>query len=112
MILLQLLLLLVLPSLAVARTPLTHEAVWLMKRVGAPVPSPDGKLVVFSVTNPAYDDKDQSSDLWMVPTDGSAKPRQLTFTKAGESGVVWSYESRRIAFSAKREGDEQGQIYV
>ncbi len=64
MIVLQLLLLLVLPSLLTARTPLTHEAEWLMKRVGAPIPSPDGKLVVFAVTNPAYDEKDQSSDLW------------------------------------------------
>ena len=36
-------LLLLLVPLLCARTPLTHEAVWLMKRVGAPVPSPDGK---------------------------------------------------------------------
>ncbi len=28
--------------------PLTHEALWLMKRVGAPTPSPDGRWVVFS----------------------------------------------------------------
>ena len=32
-----------------AKVPLTHEAMWLMKRVGAPVPSPDGKWVVFSL---------------------------------------------------------------
>lgn len=85
---------------------------WLMKRVGAPVPSPDGKWVVFSVTEPAYDDKDQVSDLWIVPSDGSAPPRRLTFTKSAESGAAWSPDSRRIAFSAKREGDEVSQIYV
>ena len=32
---------------------ITHEDLWLVKRVGAPVPSPDGKWVVFTVTDPA-----------------------------------------------------------
>ena len=85
---------------------------WMMKRVGAPVPSPDGKWVVFSLVEPAYDEKDQVSDLWIVPADGSAKPRRLTFSKGGESGVAWSPDSRQIAFSARREGDEVSQIYV
>jgi len=94
------------------KVPLTHEAMWMMKRVGAPNPSPDGKWVVFSLVEPAYDEKDQVSDLWIVPADGSAKPRRLTFNKGGESGVVWSPDSRQIAFSARREGDEANQIYV
>jgi len=94
------------------KTPLTHELMWLMKRVGAPVPSPDGKWVVFNMTEPAYDEKDQVSDLWIVPADGSARPRRLTFTKSGESGAAWSPDSQRLAFSAKREGDEVAQVYV
>jgi len=94
------------------KTLLTHEAMWLMKRVGAPAPSPDGKWVVFSLIEPGYDEKDQTSDLWIVPADGSAKPRRLTFTKTAESGMSWSPDSGRLAFSAKREGDEVAQIYV
>ncbi len=94
-------LLLLAMALAEAKNPVTHEAVWLMKRVGAPVPSPDGKWVVTSVINPAYDEKDQTSDLWIVPTDASAKPRRITFTKSAESGATWSLDSRLIAFSAK-----------
>ena len=97
---------------AQTKTPLTHEAMWALKRVGAPVPSPDGKWVVFSLVEPAYDEKDQVSDLWIVPADGSAKPRRLTYSKGGEGGVAWSADSRQIAFSAKREGDDVGQIYV
>src|ERR1700750_1739140 len=97
---------------AQTKVPLTHETMWMMKRVGAPVPSPDGKWVVFSLVEPAYDEKDQVSDLWIVPTDGSVKPRRLTSTKSGESGVAWSPDSRRIVFAARREGDEAGQIYV
>ncbi|HKS08761.1 MAG TPA: hypothetical protein VJS13_04390, partial [Pyrinomonadaceae bacterium] len=97
---------------AQTKAPLTHETMWMLKRVGAPAPSPDGKWVVFSLVEPAYDEKDQVSDLWIVPSDGSAKPRRLTFTKGGESGVAWSPDSRQIVFSARREGDEVSQLYV
>jgi Tol biopolymer transport system component len=83
-----------------------------MKRVGAPVPSPDGKWAAFSVIEPAYEEKDQVSDLWIAPGDGSAKPLRLTATRGAESGAVWSPDSRRIAFSARREGDEVNQIHV
>ncbi len=90
----------------------THEALFLMKRVGAPAVSPDGKWVVTSVTEPAYDEKEQVSDLWLVPADGSAKPRKITFTKASESDVTWAPDSHRIAFSTKREGDDAAQVYI
>ncbi len=40
-----------------AKRPITHEDVWLMPRVGAPAVSPDGRWVVVSVVEPAYDDE-------------------------------------------------------
>ncbi len=99
-------------SFAQTKHAITHEDVWLMKRVGAPIPSPDGKWVVFSVVEPAYDEKEVVSDLWIVPADGSAAPRKITNTKAAESGTNWSPDSKRIAFSAKRDGDDANQIYL
>jgi len=99
-------------ALAQTKQPITHEALWMMKRVGTPVVSPDGKWVVFSLTEPAYDEKDVVSDLWVVPSDGSAKPRRITSSKAAESDVTWAPDSHRIAFSTKREGDDVNQIYV
>src|SRR5256886_14332311 len=100
------------PLAAQQRHTITHEDVFLMKRIGSPAISPDGRWVVFSVTEPSYTEGDQISDLWLVPTDGSAEPRRLTNTKGGESGVAWSPDSRRIAFSARREGDDVAQIYL
>ena len=95
-----------------ARRTLTHADVFLMKRVGAPALSPNGRWAVFSVTEPSYVETSQANDLWLVPTDGSAPPRRLTNTRGGESGVEWSPDGRRIAFSARREGDSASQVYV
>jgi len=64
--------LLAVPLVAVSaplRAP-THDDVWLMKRVGAPVISPDGRWLVASVVEPAYDDNAQLSDLWLIDTSG------------------------------------------
>ncbi len=106
------LLLLASAAFAAGKQPLTHETMWQIKRVGAPAISPDGKWVVFSVTEPSYDEKEQSTDLWLAPVDGSAAPRKITALKAGESDPSWSPDSRRIAFAAKRDADEVNQIYV
>ncbi|HEY0787186.1 MAG TPA: S9 family peptidase, partial [Thermoanaerobaculia bacterium] len=110
---LALLLLALCASLASAGTDtITHEAMFLMKRVGTPALSPDGTQVAVSVTEPSYDSEKQTSDIWLVPADGSAEPRQLTFSKASEGDLAWSPDGRRLAFTAKREGDEQNQVYV
>jgi dipeptidyl aminopeptidase/acylaminoacyl peptidase len=97
---------------APAVRPITHQDLWTMPRVGAPAISPDGRWVVMSVTEPAYDDTQQVSDLWIVPSDGSAPPRRLTATRTAESGATWSPDSTRLAFSARRGDDEAPQIYV
>ena len=54
----------------------------------------------------------RSSDLWIVPTDGSAPPRRLTSTRGSETGAAWSHDGSRIAFSSRRDADEAAQIYV
>ncbi|QYM77989.1 S9 family peptidase [Horticoccus luteus] len=91
---------------------LTHEDVWLMKRVGAPVPSPDGQWVVVAVTDPAYAKKDESDALWLCPIAGDQAPRRITANKGGAGSPAWSPDGKRLAFAAKRDGDEAKQIYV
>src|SRR5690349_21433193 len=71
------------------KRPITHEDMWLMKRTGEPVVSPDGRSIVFSLTEPDYAAVRQPSDLWVVPADGSAPPRRLTFTQTPETTPVW-----------------------
>jgi dipeptidyl aminopeptidase/acylaminoacyl peptidase len=102
------------PSAGVAqdRQPISHEAMWQMKRLGSPVVSPDGRWAVLPVTEPAYDSDKQITNLWLAPVDGSQPPRQITASRRAESGVAWSPTGDRIAFSARREGDDVSQLYI
>lgn len=90
----------------------THADVFLMSRVSSPTLSPDGRWAIVSVVEPSYVEASQVNDLWIVPTDGSVPARRLTNTRGGESGVEWSPDGRRIAFSARRDGDSTAQVYV
>ena len=97
---------------APAKHAINHEDVWLMKRLGAPVASPDGKWAVFSVAEPAYEAKDSWSDLWLKSLTDDTPARRITYSKPGEGGATWSPDGKKLAFTAKRDGDETGQIYV
>lgn len=97
---------------AQARRPITHEDVFLMKRLGAPAVSPDGRLAAFTVSEPSYTEADATADIWMAPTDGSAPARRLTNSRGAEGGITWSPDGRRLAFTARREGDDVAQVYV
>lgn len=97
--------------LAADRHPITVDDLWSLKRLGPPALSPDGNSVVVEVTTFDMVENESNSDLWLLSTDGT-RQRQLTAHKAKDSGPVWSPDGRWIAFTSKREGDDQPQAYV
>src|SRR5687768_6515705 len=99
-------------SAPAAKRTITHEDVFTMARTSRPVVSPDGQWIVYNVTEPNYNPAKTTTDLWIVGPDGKTKPRRLTATKEAESGAAWSPDSKWIAFSAKRDGDQVDQIYA
>ncbi len=50
--------------------PFTFEDMMKLKRVGAPVPSPDGKWVVFDCVDVDLEANTRISHLWIVPANG------------------------------------------
>ena len=95
-----------------SKRPVTHEDLWKTKRLGTPVPSPDGEWAIVQVTEPSYEDDETVSDLWLLAVDGETAPRRLTSSPEGENGVAWSPNGGRIVFGAKRGDDEVNQLYI
>src|SRR5439155_10662485 len=78
-----------------------------MQRVGDPVPSPDGKWVVFTVRFWDPEANKTTTNLWVVAVDGS-KVWQLTGAKhQSDSSPTWSPDSKTVAFVSGRSGSRQ-----
>ncbi len=104
--------LLVLGQATFAQKPaMTHESMWLLKKIGVPALSPSGKWVIYSRTETSYNPDEQSTDLWLAPADGSGEPRKITNSKGGEDNYFWHPSANQIFFTAKREGDDVAQLY-
>jgi dipeptidyl aminopeptidase/acylaminoacyl peptidase len=82
-----------------------------LKAIGGPQISPDGRQVLFTVTDSTADGG--KSHLWLVGTTSGDKPRQLTFSppsdKRGERNPQWAPDGSSIYFVAHR--GEQTQLY-
>ncbi|RMH45150.1 MAG: S9 family peptidase [Gammaproteobacteria bacterium] len=72
--------------------PFTVHDLIATKRVGVPRLSPDGRLVLFSLTQVEPNNHTQS-DLWLVDT-ASGESAQLTFTPRAEKDYQWTPDGR------------------
>lgn len=95
---------------AVDPRPLTLDELFKFQRVSDPQVSPDGRHVVYVVTEVLKEENRTQSDLWLAPTIGEAAPRRLTFGPTHDRHPRWSPDGRWIAFESNREGDYQ--IYL
>jgi dipeptidyl aminopeptidase/acylaminoacyl peptidase len=75
----------------------------LLRTPGVPTVSPDGRIAVVGVSRPDLDADEYRSQLWAVPTDGSAPARPLT-TGARDSAPVFSPDGRWLAYLSAEPG--------
>jgi dipeptidyl aminopeptidase/acylaminoacyl peptidase len=80
--------------------PFTFEDMMALKRVGAPVPSPNGKWVVFDCEDVDLAANTKISHLWIVPASGG-ESRRLNSTPNHEERPRFSPDDRRLIWTSK-----------
>src|SRR6058998_2053279 len=83
-----------------AKHPFTFEDMMALKRVGAPVPSPDGKWVVFDCVDVDLAANTKISHLWIVPAAGGESQR-LNPTPNHEERPRFSPDGKRLIWTSK-----------
>ena len=111
-------------ALAQAKRPFTFEDMMKLKRVGEPVPSPDGKWVLFSVVDVNLEANTKTSHIWIVPLNvgTGVPPVQAERSSAGSSRSAneriliadqdgtrprWAPDGKRFAFISNKAGGSQ-----
>ena len=94
-----------LPAFSQAKHPFTFEDMMKLKRVGEPVPSPDGKWVLFSAVDVDLAANKKTSHIWIVPLSGGQE-RVLIADRDGDR-PRWAPEGKRFAFLSNKEGGSQ-----
>ncbi|HKR53509.1 MAG TPA: hypothetical protein VJR93_04110, partial [Chthoniobacterales bacterium] len=83
-----------------AKHPLTFEDMMKLKRLGAPVPSPDGKWVMFDAEDVDLEADTKISHLWIVPATGG-ESRRLNPTPNHEERPRFSADGKRLIWTSK-----------
>src|SRR5262245_64272983 len=91
-----------LPAVAAeTKRPMQVDDLFKFKRVADPQISPDGKHVVYQLTDVNFADNKTSTSLWLAATDGKSAPRRLTNAPGKkDTHPRWSPDGKRILFES------------
>ena len=93
------------PALAQAKHPFTFEDMMKLKRVGDPQVSPDGKWVIFSVTDVDLAANTKTPHIWIVPTAGGQEKEIIADQDADRPR--WAPDGQHFVFLSTKEGGSQ-----
>jgi dipeptidyl aminopeptidase/acylaminoacyl peptidase len=85
---------------------MTVDDLLAVKGVSDPHVSPDGKQVVYVLTEIDREANKSNSDLWLVPVAGG-EPRRLTTAPGSDTHPRWNPDGKTIAFLSTRGGSAQ-----
>ncbi len=98
------------PGAAQERRPIEPADQFLLRPVGAPMVSPEGDWIAYTVGRTSHEEERSFNRIYMVSSDGG-EPLALTAegTSAGSPG--WSPDGRYITFTASRD-DGENQVWA
>jgi dipeptidyl aminopeptidase/acylaminoacyl peptidase len=79
--------------------------------IQTPQLSPDGRQILFVIDRPDWKGNRRVGHVYRINADGSGQI-QLTAGERGESNPRWAPDGRTMAFTARRDGDQNDQIYL
>ena len=89
-----------------ARRAMTIDDLLAVKSVSDPQVSPDGKLVVYVMSELDRSTDKSNSDLYLIPI-GGGEPKRLTTSGGADNHPRWSPDGKTIAFVSTRGGSSQ-----
>ena len=81
----------------------TIEDLFKIKNVGAPIVSPDGARLVFTLTENNFTERTSNSDIYVMDADGSNIKRITTYEK-DDYDPEWAADSKGVYFISVRNG--------
>src|SRR5260370_42007610 len=110
-----------LPLFPQTKHPFTFEDMMALKRVEEPVPSPDGKWVLFAAVDVDLKANTKTPHVWVVPLDSNQNTAAVAHTSpvlasVGEREIIsdqdadrprWAPDGKRFAFVSSKENGSQ-----
>jgi len=91
------------------KRPIIVEDLIRIQTIESPSISPDGQWIAYVVVTPDAMQKGYKRNLWLVSTDGTQAPRQITFS-GKDSSPQFSKDGKTLAFVSGR--GKKPQIYL
>lgn len=91
------------------KRPMTFVDAISLKSVSGLQLSPDGKQILFTISEANWEENKTISHIWRINTDGQGLV-QMTNGKDGESGGIWSPDGKFLSFITKR--NKESQIFL